>query len=372
MVMAAVLAGVGTVAAVALIGRTRYVAQTTVFVSRVVPPTNGDVDTSIADFETALRLRQVDDTVAGDTYVSAASVRSGIAVSRLASSSTVRVSFSSGSPSVASAVVVSAAHAALTTLAQQQLDAGIESVNAAQLTAGKALDSLSQLNQSVQADDVEADYARHSQNLITLQNQEAVSPSVGLVAEIASERAVVAKLAGAVPQYLQLKSASDSAQATLATANEVLTGASGLLNAARSPSVLTAPTTSRASRIGTMARLGGAAAAGVLVIVYALFVAADARKGGPRAAAPPAKRSDEVAAPLPTYSGSTDAVEVSANEPAPLATTSGAGGERATPEWLWRARAAADGRAADHDEGKNGVGEQAEADAGPVADRAPG
>jgi hypothetical protein len=338
----------------------------------VVSPTNGDVDTSIADFETALRLRQVDDTVARQTHVSADAVHSAIAVSRLGASSAVRVSFNAASPSATSAVVVSASHAALTTLAQQQLDAGIEAVNAAQVAASKALASLSQLNQSVQADDVEADYARHSQNLITLQNEAALSPSPGLAAEVAAEQATVAKLATAVPGYLQLKSASDSAQATLATANGALTEASGLLNAAGSPSVLTQPTASRASRIGPMARIGGAAAAVALVIVFLFFVASDSLKRR-RARARDAVPGDELSTPSASSGGGATMTAARADEPAATTTLENGGQrEHPAPEWLWGAGAAGDGAAALRDENKDGEGDQAAADTGPVADRAPG
>src|SRR5579871_248729 len=94
-----VAALVGAAAAAATLGRahTRYRAQTTVFVDRVVTPLNGDVSVAIADFETALRLRQVADTASQQTHVAASSISHGLSASRVGASSTVQVAFEAAS-----------------------------------------------------------------------------------------------------------------------------------------------------------------------------------------------------------------------------------------------------------------------------------
>jgi hypothetical protein len=274
----AALVGAASAAVALSRAHTSYRAKSTVFVDRVVSPVNGDVSVGIADFETALRLRQIADTVSQQTHVAASSITNGLSASRVGNSSTVQVSYHSPSPALASAVVVSAAHAALTTLAQQQVDSAIESVNAAQATATHALTVLSDLNQRFQVDDIEADYARESQNLINLQNQQAVTPSPGLANAIASERALVSNLAAAVPQYVQLKAASDSAQATLATSQQSLTQASGVMSAASSPSILSAPVATKTSKATTVARVAVGGAVAGAVVVLGLFLLWDLRR----------------------------------------------------------------------------------------------
>jgi hypothetical protein len=303
-----------------------------------------------------LRLRQVDDRVASDTHVASSAVHDGVTESRLNGGSTVRLSFTDRSGTKAAAVVSAAAHEALATIAQQQLDAGTEAVNAAQASATAALTALSDLNGSVGAEDVEADYGRHSQNLINLQNQEAVTPSSGLAAAIASEQANVAKLAPAIPRYLQLKAASDSAQATLAAADQVLTAANGVVAAAQSPSVLTTPSVGRASRAGLMARVGGAGAVAAVLIVFGLFVAADRRR---------VRRVDTTAAdphPVEPVGGHGTPVAAVAGAASAVGTDHGAPNG---PGQGWR-------RSGTPAAKSNGGGDDAAVEAGSVVDRAPG
>ncbi|HZQ57273.1 MAG TPA: hypothetical protein VFA84_04530 [Acidimicrobiales bacterium] len=268
--LAAALASV-----VVLRGHRQDTAQTTVFVTRVLPNgPNNDINTAIADFETALRLPQVDAQVSKQTGVAAGTVHDGTTVSRLGASSAVRVSYT-GSGATAP-VVVAAVHAALVTLAQQQVDAATEATSAAQVAATRAADALTALDQSLNTNDIDTEYARHSDNLVSLENQQAVSPSPGLPALIASERSRVAELAAAEPQYQQLKAAYDSAQGTLATSQQALTDANSRLRAAADTTILTPPTVAPASRVAELARADGAAAAAAAVLVLGLAVVADA------------------------------------------------------------------------------------------------
>jgi hypothetical protein len=355
-VLVAVVAAGAAAGAVLAAARTSYTAQTTVFVTRVVPTSaNGDDTVAIDDFETALRLHQVDDAVARQAHVSSAAVRNGVTLGRQGASSAVKLSYASTSPAVATAVVTSAGRAALATLAQQQVDSATEAVAVAQASATKALTALTNLNQSLSADDVEADYARHSQNLIDLQNQAAVSPSAGLTAAIQSEQALVSRLAAAIPTYVQLKAASDSAQATLASADSQLTDATGRLSAAQSTTVLTTPTVTKTSRASLLVRVGLGAAAAAALIAIALFALADAMgrwRTGPERVA-----GDSAAPAVGTWhSGNGAPVEAArpGRRPAATARAAAASGERT------------------HNGGAPAPGEQLGGEARPVGDRAPG
>jgi uncharacterized protein involved in exopolysaccharide biosynthesis len=291
LVLTVALVAAAAATAVVELGPRMYAAQTTVFVSRVLPASGGvDINTSIADFQTALQLHPVDDEVSKQTGVSSKAIRAGLSVGRLGSSSAVQVSFRSTAATASSSVVTAVVHQALTTLAQQRVDAGNEAVAAARAAATGTLTSLDALNRTLNTNDVTTEYQRHSQNLINLQNQQAVSPSFALIVPIRNEQALVAKLAAAQPRFAELKAASDSAQAALASASQALTDASGRLNAAADPSILTTPVVTVVSRVPELARADGASALAAVCVLLAILVVADGRAarvdvagtGGPR------------------------------------------------------------------------------------------
>src|SRR5579863_9617495 len=75
----------------------QYTADATVFVNRVLPTASNNVDSSIADFETVMRLPQITALVSRQTGASRASIASGVSFRRVGSSSAVSVSYTGSS-----------------------------------------------------------------------------------------------------------------------------------------------------------------------------------------------------------------------------------------------------------------------------------
>jgi hypothetical protein len=78
------------------------------------------------------------------------------------------------------------------------------------------------------------------------------------------------------PQYQRLKAASDSAQATLATANQALTDANGRLRAAGDLTILTPAAVTPSDRLPLLAQADAGAAVGAGALVALLFAGGDA------------------------------------------------------------------------------------------------
>jgi hypothetical protein len=259
----------------ALAASSSYTAHTTVFVTRGLPDVaGGDVNTAVADFETALRLPEVDAAVGDQVHIAASSIRDGITISRVLSSAAIRVSFSSAQRSVASAVVVQASHQALIALAQQGSQAAAAALSVAQNTYQDARNRLLAFDRSVGVADVDAEYAAHTANLANLRNALLLSGSPALASVVASETTLVNKLAAAEPEYQTLKAASDSAAGAVASAAQSVADASGILASASSPTILTPPVVGRTSsgaRLAQATVLAGVAAAVVVALTIALL-----------------------------------------------------------------------------------------------------
>jgi hypothetical protein len=311
-VVGALIIGAASGFAVALTRSSSVTARTTVFVTRGLPDVaGGDVNTAVADFQTALHLPEVDAAVGRQVHLPASAIHHGIGFSRVLTSSAVRVSFSNAQESVASAVVVSASHQALLVLARPASESATAALSAAQKSYQDALDRLSALDRSLRVGDVANEYAVRSANLANLRNAALSSGSPALAAVVASESALVNRLAAAVPQYQALKAASDSAAVAVASAARSVVNTSGILASVNSSSILTTPVlgpTSRALRLARAAALWGLTAALVVALIIGLLdLRLRRRTLGRRTAAGLRPRVGELGTPaggLPRVAGS--------------------------------------------------------------------
>jgi hypothetical protein len=330
----------------------QYTVQTTVFVGRILPATGADVDSSIADFETVIRLPQVIAAVVKQTGVSTANVTSGVSFQRVGASSAVQVSFHASSAASAANVVITASHQALVTLAQQQVDGATEGVNAAQAAATSAQTAVTALDQRLGVVNLQDDYQSQQQDLFNLENQLASAgpgQSSGLTNLISQRTARLNTLGAALPEFQQLSDNLTQATSTLNTANQTLTDAKGKLNAASSPTIVTTPNVIKQSRVGLLARVVSATTVAVLLLGLGLFAITDWMRTRARAPAttqppetppvptpPPADSSPEAAesdaSPAPTEPAPSPAGTV----PSPAANTTRAGKRPSGPRFPGR------------------------------------
>ncbi len=256
----------------------RYQAQTTVFVTRVFPSDPSAIDSAVDDFETVIGLPQVRRAVAASSGTSVGALASGLKFHRIGTSSAEQVTFRAPNAAVASNVVLTASHEALTTLAQQQLDGAREAVAAAQPVANSALSALVAFQRDLGVTDFTAEYQAHQQALLNLENQLATA-SPGRIAalngQILSETAAVNRLAAAQPQYQQLQNALSQDNATLDSASKALIDAQARVAAASSSTTVTAPTVSTASRLLPVVRAGVIAAVIVVLLGIGLYSLVD-------------------------------------------------------------------------------------------------
>jgi hypothetical protein len=256
----------------------RYAAHSTVFVARVLP--NGtNIDSSVADFETAMRLPEVENTVASQTGVSAAALHSGLGFSRIGASTSVDVSFTSTSQAQASNVVTAAAHQSLLFLAGQQVSAANDQVAGAQKAADSAAADLAALNQKYGVTDIDAEYQTQQQDLLNLDSQLATTSDptrlAAIQALISQKTTQVTVLAGAHPQWQQVDNQLLQAQTTLNDVQATVTDAQSKLSAAGSPSILTAANLTRQGRLVPVLRLALGSAVVLLILGTGLFLVVD-------------------------------------------------------------------------------------------------
>jgi hypothetical protein len=268
----------------------QYTASTTAFVGRVLAATNADVTSSVTDFETVVRLPSVTTAVAKQTGVAPATVANKLSFARVGTSSAVRVSFKGPSPQLASSVVTGTSHAALAVLAQQQVDAATGDDAAAQRAATSAQQALTEYNQSLGVADVQLQYTAEQQDVFDLESQLA-SAGPGQVqllnSLIALRTQQLAQIGAALPRYNQLSDALTQATDTLHLANQALTQAEGKLDAANSPTIVTAPDIVKQSRLGLLARAFVATGVAVILLgLLAFFLVDHASQGAPEPTAP--------------------------------------------------------------------------------------
>ena len=278
--MLAVLTAVAlaAVGAVTLQRPRQYSAQTTVFVGGVLPATRVDVDASVTDFETVIRLPQVMAVTAKQTGVPEPTLMHGLTFQRVPSSSAVEVSFRSSTAAKASAAVTVAAHQALRQIAQQQADGANEGVAAAQAAVRSAQSALTAFNRHHGVTDVRVEYQARQRDLSSLEVQLANAPAsqVPTLASLVDLRTKELGVLGAVmPQYQELSTNLAQANATLHGAEQALTQAQGRVSAAGSPTILTSPTITRRSRVDLLARAIVATALAAILLGLALFAVVD-------------------------------------------------------------------------------------------------
>ena len=275
-----VLAGVVALAAgaTAYLRPVRYTAHTTVFVARVLP-SGTNIDSSVADFETAMRLPEVEDAVAKQTGVSVADLRNSLKFSRIGAGTSVDVSYSSTSQAQASNVATGAAHQSLQFLAAQQVNAASDEVAGAQKAADSAGADLAALNKKYAVTDTNAEYQSLQQDLLNLDSQLASTADptrlVAIQALIAQKTAQLTVLAGALPQWQELDNRLLQAQSTLNVQQATVTDAQSKLAASTSPSILTTADVVRQGRIVPVLRLAIGSGVVLLILGTALFVAVD-------------------------------------------------------------------------------------------------
>jgi hypothetical protein len=277
---------VAVAGAVALRQPRQYAAQTTVFVGRVLPATRADVDSSISDFETVIRLPDVVRAVAQQTGVASRTISRGVKFARVVGSSAVMVSFHGQDAKRAAAVVTAASHAALVTLAQQQVDGANERVAAAQAAADTARSAITSINQRLGVADLQVQYLADQQDLLNLDNQVVSAPS-GHVATLNSLIALrtqeLDRLARGLPEYEQQSDKLTEATSALGTATQALTDARGKLDAAGSPTIVTLPKVTKQSRLVRLARAFVVTAVTVILLGLVLFIVVDWLRRAPGA-----------------------------------------------------------------------------------------
>jgi uncharacterized protein involved in exopolysaccharide biosynthesis len=230
----------------------QYRAQSTVFVARVFPSGAAGVDSAVADFETVMGLAQVRRAVAAKTGASTDALASALRFHRVGGSSALQVSFHSSSRDRAANVVTTASQAALSTLAQQQLDGAREAVAASQPAVDAALKDVQTFQQNLGVADLEVEYQARQQELLNLENQLANAGRLqvqSINAQITTETAEVNRLAAARPQFQQLQDKLTQARASLDGASGALVDAQGRIAAANSPTVITTPEVTKQSRL---------------------------------------------------------------------------------------------------------------------------
>jgi hypothetical protein len=269
------LAAIGVVA---LQRPRQYSAQTTVFIGGVLPATRLDVDASVTDFETVIRLPQVMNVVAKQTGVPTTTLMDRLSFRRVPSSSAVQVSLRLSSAAQASAAVTAAAHQALLEIAQQQSDGAREGVTAAEAAVQRAQNALTAFAHQHGVADLQVEYQARQRDLANLESQIAKAPA-GQVPTLESLVALrtqeLGTLGAVMPQYQQLSTNLAQATATLHAADATVTQAQSRLDAAGSPSILTSPTITKDSRVDLLARALLATAIAAIVLGIALFVIVD-------------------------------------------------------------------------------------------------
>jgi hypothetical protein len=292
-----VLVSVAVAGALTLHQPGQYAAQTTVFVGRVLPATSADVDASVTDFETVIRLPEVVTAVAQQTGVAPDRIARGLSFQRLGSSSAVQVTYHSASAATAAAVAVAASHQVVLTLARQQVDGATDGVTAAQGAVQLAQAALTALDQRQGVTDIQVEYQARQQDLSTLENQlgSAAPGQVALLGLLITLRTQqLGALGAALPQYQQLSANVTQATATLQAAEQALTQDQGKADAAGSPTILTPANLTKQSRGKLLARAFVATTVAAVLLVIALFLMVD-RVGARRTSGPdgaPAARHD--------------------------------------------------------------------------------
>jgi hypothetical protein len=256
----------------------QYKAQSTVFVTRVLPSDPTTVDSAVDDFQTAIGLAQVRRSVGAQVGVRSGSLGPLPTLSRLGSSSAVQVSYQSSDAARSSHVVTTASRTALMTLAEEQLDGAREAVSAAQPAADGALRAVVSYEQGLGVTDLNGEYQTRQQALLDLENQLANATPAQvptLNARIVGETAAVNRLGAALPEYQQLLNRLTQARTTLDTASNALVDAQARVAGASAPTTVTTPSVTKMSRVLPVVRAGVIAALIVLVLGCGLYALVD-------------------------------------------------------------------------------------------------
>jgi hypothetical protein len=276
------IVGAALVLTYGLVRKTDSTAKSVVWVARVLPAgSGGDVGSSVADFETTIKLASIEQEVATRTGQSVSSIDKGISFSNIGSSSAVGVSYSASSPSVAGDVVSVAARDSLLQLARQSVAGAKAQVTAGNAALRSAMQAIRAFNAQNKVPDVDQAYTNGQQDLSNLETQLSSGQDVDVTAlqsAISSEQSTIDRLGDALPRWQQLDGAVTQAVGALSSATANLVSANGQLIAARSASVLSPVHVTHEGRTTTVAILVVVEVVAVAVLGTLLFVGTDARE----------------------------------------------------------------------------------------------
>lgn len=264
-----VLAGVVGACLGLLIQSGSYSAKSTVFVSSVLNSSSNstDLSSSVGDFETAIKLPEVERAVAQAANEPVSEIRSRLKASSPTGGTAVTVSFSDHVRDKAENVVNTAAKATMQALVRQHIDSAQSQVIAATTAVTTAQGALNQFNVSTGYPDYEGEYQSVQQSVLSLQGQN--SP------QLAQQQQLLNTLSAQQPRYQMLNSVLQQAQQSLGNANQSLTAAQGSYTAINSSTILTPPTVTHTGAASYAIRSGVGSAVAALVLGLLAFFGVD-------------------------------------------------------------------------------------------------